>query len=469
MIILALLIPAMLGFLVIALLLRNDHDAGLLERVCLAYPLGAGMLTMQIFIVGLLRAPLTLTYILPPIALEIALLSVWILWKNVPLAPPLRFGLWDDLMSRSFPGTGKIATIILALWAGIKLFSIFIETGLRPIFAWDAWANWSVGAKLFYATKSLLLDVPRQDFFTQGAVLRITSYPLHNPLMQAWLSMWTGGFDEVLVKFWSPVYLLAMASYFYVIATRELNRLVALALLVMFLSSPLLSYHSVEVYSDMPLSVYLFLTSVSFLYVMRGKGVYLPLVALFSAEALFTKDESLFFVAPLIISTAVWIWRSPEERYRKWRALASLLAPLLLAVPWYAFKFSHTLGLGAEFIKLELVFHPEIMESVIAQVFSLQNFNLFFALLPFLIILGWNPGKEFLHLFIVVACYESFFVMLYMFTSFYNYHFSSGTVFNRNLLTFYPVVVFLTVLLMKKRLPLFRNAVIPKPARARKK
>jgi hypothetical protein len=466
MIILALLIPTMLGFIVITLLLR---EASLLERVCLAYPLGSGMLTMQIFVLGLLRAPLTLVYILPPIALEIALLFFWIIWKKIPLSPPLRFGFRDDIMSRSQPRTVKLATIILALWAGIKLFSIFIETGLRPIFAWDAWANWSAGAKLFYSAKSLLLDVPAQDFFTRGAVLRITAYPLHNPLMQTWLSMWAGGFDEVLVKFWSPAYLLAMACYLYVIAARELNRLAALAVLVMFLSSPLLSYHSVEVYSDMPLSVYLFLASTSFLYVMRGKIAYLPLVALFSAEALFTKDESLFFIAPLVISAAVWILRSPENRTLKWRQLASLIIPLLLAAPWYAFKFFHTLGLGAEFIKLELVFHPEIIKSVITQIFSLHNFNLFFALLPILIIFGGNPGKELLHLYIAAACYESFFIMLYMFTSFYNSHYSSGTVFNRNLLTFYPVVVLITILLMKKQLSLFQKTVVLKPRRASKK
>ncbi len=469
MILLALLLPSMLGYFVLSLMLRNDRDAGLFERMCLAYPLGAGMLTMQMFILGLLRVPLTMRYTLPPLALEIVLLCASVVWKKIPLAPPLRFGLWDELASRDLSRTKKTAMVLLALWAGIKLLSIFFETGFRPIYGWDAWANWSVGAKLFYSMKSLLLDGPAQDFFARGAVLRITSYPLHNPLMQVWLSMWTGGFDEVLAKFWSPVYLLALAGYLYVIAARELNRLAALGLLVMFLSSPLLSYHSVEVYSDMPLSVYLFLASACFLYTMRGKWVYLPLVALFSAEALFTKDESLFFVAPLLLSAAVWIWRSYEMRSQKWRHLASLFAPLLLVAPWYAFKFSHALGLGAEFIKLELVFHPEIIGSVIMKVFSLQNFNLFFALLPILVVLGGKPSNEILHLFVVVVCYEMFFIMLYMFTSFYNYHFTLGTVFYRNLLTFYPVAVLLTVLLIAKQLPLFRDKVIPKPARVRKK
>ncbi|HUL00134.1 MAG TPA: hypothetical protein VLX29_04685 [Nitrospirota bacterium] len=466
MIILALLLPALLGFLLISLLLCNDRNAGLLERICLAFPLGAGMLTMQMFILGLLRIPLTLGYTLTPLALEIVLLSIWVLWKKVPLARPSR---WDSGTGWNLSGTRKITMVILASWAGIKLLSIFIETGLRPIFAWDAWANWSAGAKLFYSMKSLLLDGPAQDFFTQGAVLRITSYPLHNPLMQVWLSMWTGGFDEVLSKFWSPVYLLALAGSLYVIAAKELNRLTALGLLVMFLSSPLLSYHSVEVYSDMPLSVYLFLASASFLYVMRGRRSYLPLIALFSAEALFTKDESLFFVAPLLISAAVWVLRSPQERPRKWRTLTYMFAPLLLIAPWYAFKFYHALGLGAEFIKVELVFHPEIIGSVTAQILFLPNFNLFFTLFPILFVLGGKPNNEFFHLFVIVACYALFFIMLYMFTSFYNAHFTNDDVFCRNLLTYYPVVVLLTVLQLKKQLPLFWTARIPKPASARKK
>jgi hypothetical protein len=447
--VIALSLPALLGFLVLAVLLRNEHDTGLVERLCFSYPLGTGLLTVQMFVLGLLRVQLTLVNTSLPIFVEIVLLSAWIVIQKITVVPKLSFGLRDVFLSPEVSRGKKIAVVLLILWAGVKLFSVFVETGLRPIYAWDAWANWSVGAKLFYATKSLLLDSPPQDFFARGAVLRITAYPLHNPMMQTWISLWNGGFDEVLVKFWNPVYLLCLAGCFYLTARRELNNLTALVLLVVFLSSPLLSYHAIEAYSDLALSVYLFLATISFLYAMRGREAFWILTGAFSAQALFTKDEALFFVVPLCISAFFYIWRDSTDAMRKQYAMMKLAVPLILAAPWYIFKFSHALGLGADVIKLEFTFHPEIILSAIQQLYSLGSFNVIIVFFPLLLLLSGKPSQEFLHVFLAAASYAVFFAAVYICTTFYYFNFSVGTVFFRNILTYYPVIGLLTILLLK--------------------
>jgi hypothetical protein len=459
----ALLLPSLLGFCILALLLRDDGNTPLLERLCLSFPLGAGFLTMQMFVLGLLRVPLTLPFTALPVAFEVIALSAWIARKRIPAIPKPSFGLIEELFSSRTGRARKAALALLALWAGIKLASVFVETGLRPIYAWDSWANWSVGAKLFYYAKSLLLDVPAADFFTRGAVLRITSYPVHNPLMQMWLSLWTGRFDEVLVKFWTPVYLLSMSLYLYQFAQRELNRIAAMGLLVIFLGSPLLSYHAVEVYSDLPLGAYLVFALASFLYAMRGRKSYWPLVGLFLAEAVFTKDEAVFFAAPLLLSAAVYIWRHAKERSERRALLVRLLAPLLLAAPWYVFKFSHALGLGADFIKLEFTFHPEIIWPALLGFLSLENFNVVLFFFPILLLVSGKPSREFLHLLFAVVCYAAFFLSVYVFTTFYYGHFLKGTVFYRNILTYYPGILLLTVLLLGKR------PVLPQKKQKRRK
>jgi len=450
MIAIALLLPTLFGFLVLSLLLKGEQSMGLLERISWAFPLGSGLMTIQMFILGLLRVPLTLGYTVLPLAIEIILLSFWVAKEKILLFPPLRFELMGEVASPQTSFIRKSALVLLIIWAGAKLLSVFVETWLTPIFAWDAWANWSTGAKLFYFTKSLLLDAPPQDFFTRGAVLRITSYPLHNPLMQVWMSLWTGSFDEVLVKFWSPVYLLSLAVSLYVAASREISRLAALGLLVMFLSSPLLSLHATEVYSDLPLGVCLLMASVSFLNAMRGKHAFWILLALFSAEAIFTKDEALFFVAPLILSALVFVWHVADTAGQRGKRVVSFIAPLVIVAPWYLFKLSHGLGLGADTIHLKFTFHPEIIQSAVMQVLSLANFNLFFVYLPILIIACGKPAREFLYLSAPVACYALFFLMLYLFTTDYYDHFNRGTVFSRNLLTYYPIIFLLTVLSMKR-------------------
>ena len=68
--------------LVITLLLSRGTGTGLLERLCLAYPLGMGLLTVQIFLLALVRIPLTLGFAAVPVALEIAVLYAVMKRKN---------------------------------------------------------------------------------------------------------------------------------------------------------------------------------------------------------------------------------------------------------------------------------------------------------------------------------------------------------------------------------------------------
>lgn len=466
--VIAILLPTLLGFLILALLFRHDKDAGLLLRICMSYPLGTGLLTFQMFILGLCRVPLTLLYISIPLMIEIVLLAFWLLRSRVPLAPPPDFGLYREFTSSQTNLAKKVAISFLLMWATTKILSIFIETGLRPIYAWDAWANWTAGAKLFYATHSLMLDVPAQDFFTRGAVLRITAYPLHNPLMQMWHGLWNGGFDEVLVKFWTPPYLLVLGMSFYLYASKEIGRISSLTMLVLFLSSPLMSYHAIEVYSDLPLAAYFFLAFISLLQALRGRAQYWFLAGLFCAEALFTKDEALFFVGPLLLSAGMYIWFNVQEWPRRRTALLTLILPFLMIIPWYVFKFSHALGLGADHIKLEFTYHPEILITALQSILSLENFNVIFLFLPILLVLAGRPSKEFWYACLPVVSYAVFFLALYAFTTFYYDHFSKGTVFYRNLLTYYPLATFLVVLLIKQ----IQSSLVPPatvPVRKRKK
>jgi 4-amino-4-deoxy-L-arabinose transferase-like glycosyltransferase len=279
---------------------------------------------------------------------------------------------------------------------------------------------------------------------------RNANYPPHNPLMQVWMSLWIGHFDEVFVKFWSPFYLLSMSIYLYIIIARESSRLIALAMLMLFLSSPLLSLHSLVAYSDVPLSVYILFSLIMFLFGMRGKYEYWMLMGLYSAEALFTKDEAPFFVLPLLLAAGVYFWQKRGKDIVLRKSAVPLFASLLLAVPWFAFKFSHKLGFGADYITVAFTFRPDMAWRAISLLASLMNFNVFFPFIPLLVILGGRPSKEIVFLGMPVLCYESFFILLYTLTVFYSGNLMFETVIFRNALTYYPSICFLTALLIKK-------------------
>ena len=445
----ALVIPAILGFLIVSILLRDETTSGLSERLCMAYPLGMGLVTVQMFLLALGRVSLTLWYVAMPIMIEIVGLYLWIRKSKVVLVKTSSFGLFSEIFGADDHWLKKISLIVLIALVVIKIGSIFVETYLRPIFAWDSLANWSASAKAFYYSHGLLLDASPEDFFGKGLLNRNSNYPPHNPLMQVWMSLWIGHFDEVFVKFWSPIYLLAMSVYLYVFMARETSRLIALSMLVLFLSSPLLSIHSIEVYSDVPLSVYILFSLIMFFFAMRGKYRYWTLMGLFSAEALFTKDETPFFVLPLLLAAAAFFWQNRGQGPVLRKSAVALLAGLLLAVPWFVFKFSHNLGFGADYVTVEFTLRTEMVWKVFLLLTSFQNFNVFFLFFPILMILSGRPTKEFIFLATPVLCYVMFFILVYTLTAFFSGNLMFNTAIFRNSLTYYPSICLLTALLIK--------------------
>ncbi|MGB5218123.1 MAG: glycosyltransferase family 39 protein [Smithella sp.] len=436
------------------------------ERIGLSFPLGAGLLTLQMFLLGILRVPLTLFNTTLPVSVELVVLAIWIWRKNIMLINHSEPGFFTEFTSPQNHWARKCLLALLALWIGAKLVSVFLLTGLRPIYSWDAWTDWSAAAKVFYNARGLLLDAPLQDFFGKNAVDRIIFYPLNNMLLQVWISLWIGSFDEVFVKFHNPVYLLSMAICFYYTTAREINRICALALLAIVLSSPLLSYHAVEVNSDLMLGVYLFLASASFLRAMRGQTAYWVLAGIYSSEALLTKEEAFFFILPFLLSAIMYFQFARTSNSRKFTRIASLFTPFLIVVPWYIFKLYYGLGWGAmadwivgwtasgfendhNMFSMHMTFYPEILGGYLFSMVSLNNFNVITFFLLLLLIAHGKLTKEFLHLLFPVAGYIIFFLMIYMFTA-YREWFLMGGVGCRNVLTYYPTLCLLTVLLLKR-------------------
>jgi len=469
----AIFLPTLLGFLIIAVILRNDKETPLGERIGLSFPLGAGILTLQMFLMGILRVPLILFNTTLPVLVELVGLAACIWAAGILLIPRPSSGLLAEITCAKNHRVKKCAFAILALWIGAKLGSVFLEAYLRPIYSADSWKVWSSCAKIFFNSHSLLLDAPAQDFFGGNAIRRIIFYPLHTNLIQVWMSLWMGVFDEVLIKFYNPVYLLSMAIVFYYISLRETSRILALTILAIILSSPFLSYHSVEANSDLMLGVYIFFASAAFLKAMRGNSAYWILTGIYSAEALFTKEEAFFFILPLLLSAIGYLKFDTEKSHGKLAYIRALLAPLLAVIPWYIFIACYGLGWkemadwGVNYnysllindpnrITEHLTFHPEIITGYLYWLASLENFNVIILFFPLLLITKKKIQKESLHLLFPIVCYMIFFLLVYMFTVYYIW-FLIGTIFYRNILTCYPAICLLTVLLLKKDNSFSRN------------
>jgi hypothetical protein len=443
----AIILPALLGFSFTGLLLNSDDRSGLLEKLAFAYPLGIGLVVLQMFFLGLARMPMQLGQTIPLVLLETALLGFWLVRRGANLWHIPRL---DPRNSRS--ALVRSAEYGLTVWIALKLASIFLETSQRPIYAYDSFTNWSVRAKMFFYSDSLLLNPSSYDFFGRGINHSAGNYPPYNPLVQMWMAQWLGHFDEVLVKFWTPFFLLAAVLLLYKIAAEETNHLVSLVMVTIFISSPLISLHATETMSDLPLSVYIMFGLYSLLNVIRGRTSCIPLVGMFSALAMFIKVEGLFIAVPLCCSCCFVLWSGTSEDGRSFRRLLPrLFVPFLLILPYVLFKLINNPRISPDQLYFSLTFQPYVLWDYLVLILGLQNFNVVFIMIPiFFILTGRKIDKELLCLSLPVLAYAAFFILLYMIVSYYS---DSGRFWEnvfRNTFTYYPAACLILVMLVSR-------------------
>jgi hypothetical protein len=410
------------------------------------------LITIQMFLLGLAGLPLKLPGISSLVIIEIICLLIWIYRLNINLLESHR----DPIIVISTGRFRLIKNIVESsciIWIIVKLVSIFTETYLRPIYTFDAYVNWSVRAKVFYYSNSLLLDPSAYDFFGRGIIHSSGNYPPFNPLAQMWTALWIGSFDEVLVKIWMPAYLISAVVFLYIVALRDTNRIISLLLVTIFLSSPLMSLHATDILSDLPLAVYIFFALNAMQNVIRGRWAYLPLIGLFAVCAMFLKGEGMFIAIPLFIASCYVVWTEVRKgKYPKISLVVSLFVPYLLIVPWMIFRYVHKLGYGIDERYSTIVFRPIMIWEYLRTIIELQNFNVIFIFIPIMLLFYGKFDRELSLMLLVIGFYLLFFLSVYVFVAFYsdNNRFFEGVF--RNILTYYPASLLIITLLIKRLL-----------------
>lgn len=211
----ALLIPSATGFLFISWLVSDDPETGLLERLFLGPGFGFGLLSIEMFLFGFARIGFNLPMI-TAIQLLISAFFIYLIHqKNGGKITATLFRKRDtaSVETRVRPWAYWLSVVIIIIIT-LKVAFVFYEGLLRPIYSYDSWSNWSSAAKFFYFEGGLLLDKADEHYFGTG-YRRFMSYPLHAPMLQVWIGLWTGSFHEVFTKMWSPVYFTCLLGFLY--------------------------------------------------------------------------------------------------------------------------------------------------------------------------------------------------------------------------------------------------------------
>jgi len=453
----ALAVPAVSGFLFVTWCTRSDLEQRFFERLFLGFGIGIGMITFEMFVLGLLRIPLNVVAISLVQIATVILLGYLLHRSGTP---------WQRIFGKGAGGPGRspgtvtrvqrVAVIILTAWILAKVLFVLYEGFFLPENTSDSWEHWSSGAKFFYYEKGLALDPANEHFFGAG-YLKVQRYPLNVPLMQVWVSLCIGEANEVYMKVWNALFFTGMVGLMFFAVRRKTTLMTAL-LAAFFLSTvPLLTYHALIAYADLPLSAYALGAMVCFWSTIdalkSGRADYargqLVLMGTCAALCVWTKMEGLFFAAAFSASLALY----HLVKRISFKPLMAFLAPLVLvSAPWYVFLLSIRVPvsygevrlLGATIAK---GLHFQVLPVIVELILFSANFNLIFLFLFLLIIVGYRKilQSDLAYLYAALLSIMAIFLVLYLGTETYRWVMNLTAV-NRNILTFIPMMYYVAAL-----------------------
>ena len=198
----------------------------------------------------------------------------------------------------------------------------------KPVDQYDAFANWTLKAKLLFAGRSFA------DASIAPPVHR--EYPLGLPALEAYVFHAMGRVDERTLHVLFPVFLGGLALVAWNVLRPHVAAWPLAAGLSLLLWMPAARDQALSQYADVPLAC-LFVTAV----LLLGADQ-LALASVFAAAALATKREAIAFCLVLYaVALLGAIARRERERVGPLLAAAALVA--LTAVPWRVFVHVHDL------------------------------------------------------------------------------------------------------------------------------
>lgn len=455
----AIFLPVLVGFLFVTYVLRSDPEMGFFERLFLGFGIGTGLITFEMFLIALAGIPLS-----NPIISLVQVASVMVLGYLTHRSGALFRR--SSLPSFSIQGHRSLSWgnyprralfVLLFGWIIVKLLIVSYESYVLPVNSFDSWTHWSSGAKFIFYEKGLALDPSNEHYFGAG-YLKIQRYPLHVPLLQVWASLCMNEAHEAYMKVWSFYYYISIMGLMYFSVRREASPLVALLAAFFVSSAPLLTYHAVVAYADLPLGYYALGSAICFRKYIEsasngnghgGSGT-LVLMGALAAFGLWTKMEGLLFVVAWGLGLAVLTL----VRRTSWMNFLRYLIPVVVvAAPWYAFLYSTgtSVSYGEEKEVGAAVahgLHLEVLPVILKEILISANFNMIFPLLFMLCLLGGRIilRSELKYLLVPLFTGLALFLFLYVATGSYMWV-TKLTAINRNMLTFLPMVYYITALI----------------------
>lgn len=270
----------------------------------------------------------------------------------------------------------KLLLVLLVLLIVLRLVTLGLELLWRPLFPWDATMHWATKAKVWFDSKSLVPFVENEQWLELGGAGVFTDhhpgYPVTTPLLQTWVSLSLGRWDESLINLpWLLCCLGLLAAFYGQARAAGSTVLTATVFTYMLLSMPLLGTHvALAGYADLFLGAVYCAAIMAFHNWSLGRGRGQAMVAIFFALCCpLIKNEGLFWLLTFIPGVIVVLL--PVRRALTLLAAGVVvLALALLLVPQDLAVAGHSLA------DLNLRYRPGALAGIATSILIQDNWHL---------------------------------------------------------------------------------------------
>ncbi|MGL4566863.1 MAG: hypothetical protein ACRCVD_16325, partial [Halioglobus sp.] len=344
----------------------------------------------------------------------------------------------------------KVLLVLLVLLIVLRLVTLGLELVWRPLFPWDATMHWATKARVWFDSRSLFPFVENGQWLEQGGAGVFTDhhpgYPVTTPLLQTWVSLALGRWDESLINLpWLLCCLGLLAAFYGQARAAGSTVLTATVFTYMLLSMPLLGTHmALAGYADLFLGAVYCAAIMAFHNWSLGRGRGQAMVAIFFALCCpLVKNEGFFWLLTFIPGVIVVLL--PVRRALTLLAAGVVvLALALLLVPQDLAVAGHSLA------ELDLRYRPGALAGIATSIWMQDNWHLLGYLLvvltPLLLVLRKSASGKLAGIAVTLLSATVLFLFLFLFTR-YSMGAVRFTAVGRISLHLMPALVFFCLLL----------------------
>src|SRR5881227_2279268 len=427
------------GYGLLTLLIRQQTRFSLTEQIAFSWLLGAGAVSLLLWIFGLFVHGV----LLPRLVAIVCLALGFVGWRRMVPRPLRRRATSFELL----------LGIIIVIEIAVVFYLSFVHT-----LGWDGLLNGEIKARYAFANGGIL---PGTYFSDSGRAFSHPEYPLAIPFTELWLYFWLGEADQFCAKTIFPIFyvvgiflLIALGKR---LAGREWIGLLMAAFLFFVPQITVEVGSAIAGYTDFPLSVF-YLATIGYLFcAAKPKN-----------DALFRLYAACLALLPWVKRDGVILWTVAAacgvfvilRTKRSPLFFLGLLPGLLVICGWHiylstmhALRPADFLPVNLETLGSHLYRIPPLLSAFLAEFYNLPTWSLFW----FVVAIGvahlsrrmGNPRVLVLLAALIVPIF--LYLLIYVFSSWPSYLDHVGLSISRLLMHVAPVGFLVTILAVSCR------------------